>query len=246
MNARNPAGRTRHPHGRDAERYQPERRHFRRLADGADGFGQRHPRLENGETARRDCGGGRHVVSPAGAGGGHGRLLCLGRIDRPHLDENPGRSLGATLHAQEQRSSPAPSSLTWRWINRAGRSRSSAITQGNRPPPSRSPIDSGPETSVVSTGSLGSHHRHLRFLGSESLLLFHPADGSICGRNARRPARCRPLAVSIEQPGKQRGRDTEEAPGAGEFFHFSSPRGPVRLASTRGRRGRSRTIWSTA
>ena len=34
------------------------------------------------------------------SGGGYGGVLRVGRIDRPHLDEDPGRSLGAALHAK--------------------------------------------------------------------------------------------------------------------------------------------------
>ena len=71
---------------------------FWRLDHVANGSGQRNPRRENGEDTRRHCGDGRDVIPPAGARGRYGGVLCLGRKNRPHVDDDPGRSLGSTLH----------------------------------------------------------------------------------------------------------------------------------------------------
>src|SRR2546423_2611150 len=69
------------------------------MVDVANGLGQRNPRFENGEDARRYGGGGRDVLSPASAGRGHGGVLRLGGKRRAHVDENSGGGVGAALYA---------------------------------------------------------------------------------------------------------------------------------------------------
>jgi len=89
--------RARHSNDCHAEGHQPKWRHLRRVGHVSNGLGERHSRFENSKGAGRHRGHGRAIVSATGRSRGHGGVLRLGGENRPLLDENPGRSVGAAF-----------------------------------------------------------------------------------------------------------------------------------------------------
>src|SRR5437773_9886708 len=67
------------------------------MVDVADGSWQWYSRFENSESARRYRRDGRLVISATGRSRGHGRVLCLGGKNWPHINDYPGGGLGRTL-----------------------------------------------------------------------------------------------------------------------------------------------------
>src|SRR5882724_1001488 len=92
-----------------ADGHESKWRHFRRMVDISNGFGQRHSCGENCASTSCYRGDGRVVISPTREGRRHGEMLCAGGENRTDFDDHSGGSMGNTLYDRR-----GTSGYTWR------------------------------------------------------------------------------------------------------------------------------------